>query len=109
MFLLESLKEKFKELKNFDELPNNAFLWFEPPSRSPRIVNQYAFFPIMPGVDSLQCEWLEKHPTWYRGVPVPAKLKPDVRRRLQVMNITERIIYPGLEGIAKCLKAYYER
>jgi hypothetical protein len=61
----------------------------------------------MPGVDSEQSAWFSKHPEWHWGVPVPVHLKKEVRRRLQVMNITERTIYTGLEGIAKWIRSYY--
>lgn len=90
-----------------DKSVRDAFLWFEPPSLSPRIVNQYAYFSLMSGVSNRHDLWLDRHPHWYWGVSVPAGLKKEVRRRLQVMNITEHIIYTGLEGIARWLRSYY--
>jgi hypothetical protein len=107
LFSLQTLRKHFSGLPALDECSRDALLWFEPPSLSPRIVNQYAYFSIMPGVDNQQSVWFEKHPEWHWGVPVPARLKKDVRRRLQVMNITERMIYTGLEGIAKWIRTYY--
>jgi hypothetical protein len=108
MFTLRTMNDQFDGgLEDFDADSLDALVWFEPPSLDPRIVNQYAYFSLMPGVGSLQHEWLEQHPHWYWGVKVPARLKPEIRRRLQVMNITERTIYTGLEGIARWIRAYY--
>jgi hypothetical protein len=107
LFYAETLKDRFQRLKQFDECSRDALVWFEPPSLSPRIVNQYAFFSVMPGVDNLQSEWFEKHPDFHWIVPIPAGLKKEIRERLQVMNVTQRVMYPGLEGIAQWLKAYY--
>lgn len=109
MFSLETLRRGFPNgLDQFDvEVPRDALLWFEPPSLSPRIVNQYAFFSLMPGVDNQQWDWFGRHPEWHWGVPIPAKLKKEARQRLQVMNIGERMIYPGLDGIAKWIGSFY--
>lgn len=104
---LETLRERFKTLEIFDRQPANTLLWFEPPSLSPRIVGQYAFFSVMPRVDGRACTWLAQHRSVYWKVRVPASLKAEIRERLQIMNITERTMYPGLEGIARWLRSYY--
>jgi hypothetical protein len=104
---LETFRKRWETLDDFDRQPADALLWFEPPSLNPRIVGQYAFFSVMPRVDGKACDWLKAHPKMYWKVRVPATLKPEVRQRLQVMNVTERTMYPGLEGIARWLRAYY--
>ena len=38
---------------------------------------------------------------------IPVHLKWEIRYKLDQANISERIIYPGLEGIAKLLKRWY--
>ncbi len=109
IFYLDTLKTAFPlGLKQLDEeVANDTMIWFEPPSVSPRIVNQFAIFSLMPGVDSSQWEWLDKHPELHWGIPILASLKKEIRQRLQVMNITERTIYQGLEGTAKWLASFY--
>jgi hypothetical protein len=109
LFLLETLRTAFPGgLRQFDrDVPEEALIWFEPPSVSPRIVQQFALFSMMSGVDSEHWNWLQKHPTLHWGVPVPASLKMEIRQRLQVMNVTERTVYQGLEGIARWLGSFY--
>ena len=109
IFSLETLRTAFpRGLQQFDsDVSGEVLIWFEPPSLSPRIVNQFALFSMMAGVGSDHLDWLEKHPDFHWGVPVPASLKREVRQRLQVMNITERTIYQGMEGISKWLASFY--
>jgi hypothetical protein len=109
IFSVETLRTAFpRGLRQFDnEVPGEALVWFEPPSLSPRIVNQFALFSMMKGVDCDHWDWLDRHPAFCWGIPIPAILKREIRNRLQVMNVTERIIYPGLEGISKWLGSFY--
>ena len=83
-------------------------VWFEPASISQRIVNQYAIFSVMPGVESSQEDYLEKCSglvAW--RIPIPKHLKREISQRLEVMNLSHRTIYPGLDGIALWLNSYY--
>jgi hypothetical protein len=82
-------------------------VFLDPPSTDPRIVNQSALFSLMSRVDASLDEWLTVHPMLARRVVVPASLKWEVRDRLDQMNITERILYPGLDGLSRWLIRYY--
>lgn len=105
---IDLLKTEFPSgIDEFDAQTTKPLFWFEPPSISARIVNQYAFFSIMPGVKTSQTDFLESQPKLVWGVLVPKELKPEIHDRLAVMNISHRIIYPGLEGISKWLGSYY--
>ena len=84
---------------------------FEPPSLDERIVNQAALFSMMSG-PALQLEdWLREHerdqPNLIHKILVPASLKWEVRDKLDMANVTERVIYPGLDGLSSWLKRYY--
>lgn len=112
LFSLETLSAEFPCMDKFDSvepLPaNRSLLFFEPPSISPRITNQYAFFSVMLGPESNTHEWLEAHEEWCWKIIVRASLKKEIRQRLMVMNVSERTIYPGLDGVSQWVKAYYQ-
>lgn len=110
VFTVDDMRRCFRHgLAAFDEqCPDKSLIWFEPPSVSPRMVGQYALFSMMSGVHSQQHEWFANHqPSWHWGVPIPARLKLEIRQRLWVMNVNDRTVYSGLDGIAKWLRAYY--
>ena len=39
---------------------------------------------------------------------VPADCKQDIMKELDLLNINERSIFPGLDGIGRYLSKYYE-
>jgi hypothetical protein len=112
LFSLETLSSAFPDIAAFDAVEptpaDRSLVFFEPPSVSPRIANQYAFFSVMVDPTSDTGDWLEDHPHWCWKVVVPASLKKEIRERLLVMNISERTIYPGLDGVSQWIRAYYQ-
>lgn len=103
------------QLRAFDRLKayradedKNFLLFFEPPSLDSRIVNQYALFSI---ASSPQCdinEYLFKfYPDAISKIIIEKKLKWPLRNRLDQYNITERILFPGHDGLATYLKRHY--
>lgn len=106
-FTVEML-EKIVSLGDFDRLfTENQVLFFEPPSIDERIVNQFALFSVMNNPTSVLDEWLIQHPDTYRRIIIPKELKLEVRDKLDQANITERVLFPGLDGLAKWLKRHY--
>ena len=95
--------EEFDQYKKYSEF----LLFFEPPSMDERIVNQYALFSVMPNSRRAIDDWLEKHPELYRRIIIPAALKWEFRDKLDQCNITERVLFPGLDGLSKYLRRYY--
>lgn len=94
-------------LNDIHKLKDNAMVFFEPPSISDRIVSQYGLFSFMLDVDSSNYEWLKQHPSLWRKIIIPKELKWEIRDRLDQANITERVIYPGLDGLSKWLARWY--
>jgi hypothetical protein len=108
VFTVEILSKKFHSLDAFDASAAVAFvLFFEPPSLDERISNQFALFSMMSGAQGDMCEWLEQYPHFYRKIIVPAELKWEIRDKLDQANITERVLFPGLDGLSSWLKRQY--
>ena len=82
-------------------------MFFEPPSLDDRIVNQFALFSMMSSPTARLDRWLEAHPELYKRLIIPKELKWEVRDKLDQANITERVLFPGLDGLSSWLKRYY--
>jgi hypothetical protein len=52
-------------------------------------------------------EWMEEHPELWRAWRIPAGVKAEVRERLDQANVNERVLMPGLDGLAAWLRRYY--
>jgi hypothetical protein len=82
-------------------------LFFEPPSLDARIDNQAAVLSVACS-PSLQVEdWLPEHEEAWRGWRIGADAKLEIRARLDQSNVTERVLMPGLDGVAAWLRRYY--
>ncbi|HEX9106429.1 MAG TPA: hypothetical protein VF832_04365, partial [Longimicrobiales bacterium] len=82
-------------------------LFLDPPSLDERIVNQAALFSVMSTPRGRLFDWLEGHPATYRRIVIPAELKWEVRDKLDQANVTERVLFPGLDGLSSWLRRYY--
>jgi hypothetical protein len=108
VFTAGMLSRGVQTLKAFEELSDRDFvLFFEPPSMDDRIVNQFAFFSIMPRATARLDNWLYEHPDIWRKIVIPAALKWEIRDKLDQANITERVLMPGMSGLSQWLKRQY--
>jgi hypothetical protein len=108
VFNAETLDSMADDLSDLEELDDEPFiLLFEPPSFDERIVNQYALFSLPSQADLDLGTWLAARPGTAQRVIVPAELKWEVRDKLDSSNITERVLYPGLDGLGRWLTRYY--
>lgn len=105
--LQKIIGETIDDIYKFKEENTNALVFFEPPSLDDRIVNQYALFSFMLDPDYSHSKYLDEHSNIYKKIIIPKELKWEIRDKLEQANITERIIYPGLDGISKWLKRWY--
>lgn len=107
-FTAESLAAVASTLGEFDALSTSEFVaFFEPPSLDDRIVNQFALFSLASSPDVRLDAWLATHPDAYRTIRIPASLKWEIRDKLDQANISERVLFPGLDGLSRWLKRYY--
>ena len=93
------------------ELPDGAgdayVLFFEPPSFDARIVNQYALFSLASRADVGLADWAAAHSDLVRKIVIPAALRWEVRDKLDQANVTERVLFPGLDGLSRWIARYY--
>jgi hypothetical protein len=86
-------------------------MFFEPPSLDPRIVNQWGLFSFMNRLDLRLDEWLATikpdRRRMVRKIIIDADAKWEIRDRLDGMNMSERVIMPGLDGLSTWLKRWY--
>jgi hypothetical protein len=108
LFTTEMINRVATTLAEFDHLADHDFvLFFEPPSLDERIVNQFALFSL-PSSPSLSLQaLLEERDSAYRRIVIPAALKWEIRDKLDQANITERVLFPGLDGLSQWLRRYF--
>ena len=108
LFTTEMLNRAATTLSEFDNLSHRDFVvFFEPPSLDERIVNQFALFSLPSGATLSLEDLLKRREATYRRIIIPAKLKWEVRDKLDQANITERVLFPGLDGLSQWLKRYF--
>jgi hypothetical protein len=96
-------------LTEFDQLGarEEFLLFFEPPSIDDRIVNQFALFSVMPNPRRRIDEWLAANPDLFHRIIIPHSLMWECRDKLDQCNITERVLFPGLDGLSAWLRRHY--
>lgn len=104
-----SFHEFVETLTEFDALgaDEDFLLFFEPPSINERIVNQFALFSVMPNPRRNIDDWLDANPDLFRRIIIPASMKWECRDKLDQCNITERVLFPGLDGLSSWLRRHY--
>ncbi|MEV4109384.1 FRG domain-containing protein [Nonomuraea sp. NPDC049695] len=109
LFTTEMLAKSAPTLACFDRLgAEEPFLaFFEPPSLDERVVNQSSVLSAFSEPTFQLEQWFERHPRLWRGWMIPAEVKAEIRQRLDQANITERVLLPGLDGLADWLRRYY--
>jgi hypothetical protein len=109
VFTTELLAERAPTLDALDRLAgDNPFvLFFEPPSLDDRIVNQSAVLSTMSSPTASMDGWLERNPDLWDAWRITPEAKAEIRERLDQANVNERVLLPGLDGLAAWLRRYY--
>ena len=108
VFTAELLEGAAGGLDDLEGLARDDYaIFLEPPSLNERIVNQYALFALLSRPEARLDEWLESRPDFGRRLLIPAELKWEVRDKLDQANVTERVLFPGLDGLSRWLARYY--
>lgn len=108
VFTVQMLSGAVKTLNDLKRMAARPFLlFFEPPSMDDRIANQFALFSLLSHPEVLLDDWLSEHPDMWHKIIIPASLKWEIRDKLDQANITERVLFPGLDGLSRWLRRYY--
>jgi hypothetical protein len=111
LFSIEMLDRLVSSLPAFDALSKKGefVLFFEPPSLDARIINQGAIMSVMPGAHFDLRSFLTQRASanLYHRIIIPKGLKWEIRDKLDQDNVTERMLFPGLDGLSRWLKRYY--
>lgn len=96
------------DINQYDlDMSDNSFVIIEPPSIDQRIVNQYSYFSVMPrNIDDFE-NFLDENTENTIKYIINKNLKWRIRDMLDQLNMNERIIYPGLDGLSSWLKRHY--
>lgn len=109
-YTCEDLIELNVDIESYDaEMKNTSFVFLEPPSIDMRIVNQGSIFSIVPNkIDPLDT-FFETTPEVIHKVIIPKEKLLSIRDELDFI-VNERILFPGLDGMAQWLRRrYYNR
>ena len=106
-FTSKMLNSVYSSLAELSEEESEFVVAFESPSLDTRIVNQFAIFTFMSHTTSLLDQWLLDKPELYFRIIIPASMKWEIRDKLDQVNINERVLFPGFDGLCKWLKRHY--
>lgn len=108
LFTIDMLMGVVDDLDKYDsDMNNSAMLLLEPPSIDQRIINQYSYFSIVSNyVEDIEVFLNDKTKNTVKYI-IKKELRWKIRDVLDQMNINERIIFPGLDGISAWIKRHY--
>lgn len=108
LFTVDMMAGLAKELDEYDvEMKNDSMVLIEPPSIDARIINQYSYFSIIPHEITNVEDFLNFKTENTVKYIIDKNIKWRARDMLDQINITERIMYPGLDGLSTWLKRHY--
>ena len=89
------------------DMKDSAMLLVEPPSLESRIANQYSYFSIVPdSIEDIE-EFLEKYTNNTVRYIIDKNIRWRIRDMLDQMNVNERILSPGLDGVSQWIRRHY--
>lgn len=108
IFTVDMLDEAARSVAQYDtDMGDRGMVVIEPPSINSRIVNQYSFFSVMP-LDMHDAErFLDENTEKTVKYVIDKNLRWRVRDMLDQLNMSERIVYPGLTGLSQWIGRHY--
>ncbi len=108
VFSVDMLAQAASDMAAYDrDMGDHAMVVIEPPSIDSRIVNQYSFFSVIP-MDMEDVEgFLDKYTRNSVKYVIDKSLRWRVRDMLDQLNMSERLVYPGLDGLSRWIARHY--
>lgn len=108
LFTVDMLIDLVNDLDKYDnDMGEKSMVLLEPPSIDQRIINQYSYFSIIPK-KVLDIEaFLNDNTSNTVKYIIDKNIRWQIRDILDQMNINERVVYPGLDGLSAWLKRHY--
>ena len=108
IFTIATLDKHFKNFKDFYKYSQKPFcLFFEPASSDDRMSNQYALFSMSSDTRVALESLLPDDDEKCFKLIIPKEIKLEIRDKLDYINISERFIMPGLDGICSWITRRY--
>ncbi len=108
LFTIEMLDKVVQCLEKYDDdMKDNAMILVEPPSIDQRIINQYSYFSVIPKQMHNIETFLNSKTSRTVKYIIDKALKWRIRDMLDQLNVNERIVYPGLDGLSSWIKRHY--
>ena len=108
MFSVPMMTSLAPTLDQYDEdMGDHSMVIIEPPSTNNRIIMQYSFFSAIPsGMADIET-FLNDHTNNTVKYIIDRNLRWRVRDMLDSLNISERMLFPGLDGLSKWIARHY--
>lgn len=108
LFTVDMLEKLANNLDVYDgDMGTDSMVLLEPPSIDQRIISQYSYFAVVP-IQILDIEnFLNKNTNNTVKYVIDKNIRWEIRDLLDQININERIVYPGLDGLSSWLKRHY--
>lgn len=108
IFSVDMLQATCDNLNGYDaDMGNKYMVIMEPPTMDERMMNQYSFFSVVPSDVNQVEEILEHNTDAVVKYVISKNLRWEIRDFLDQANVSERIVYPGLGGIAAWIRRHY--
>ena len=108
VFSVDMLGRAAADIAAYDrDMGGSAMVVLEPPSIDSRIVNQYSFFSVTPmGMEHVE-DFLDRCTNNTVKYVIDKNLRWRIRDMLDQLNMSERIVYPGLDGLSRWIARHY--
>lgn len=108
LFTIDMLEKVVSDFSSYDEnMSDRSMILLEPPSIDQRIINQYSYFSVVPEAIKDVEGFLYANTFNTVKYIISKEIKWRVRDMLDQLNINERTIFPGLDGLSAWIKRHY--